>query len=291
MRRTKEKTRQFAVRHKRAFATALGLLALAGTLSITRAADCPPEPQQHLPQAPPPPLNIDKVKDVLLGYQAENYEATSPRFSLPRAPTSRGALAKSASPRSFSISMKRRCRTGRISRPTISASSRMAPAIGCQAARAASRHGYSKAWRRRSCRRSIFSMRQKPKAWRSFSSPAAATGSDRRRCGISTVPATKAGPSSSPAPTMTHIPRSKPTRPRNVASSRRQVTRSSRPSATSRATSTAVSLNASSKCQILFTSFGEERSEDSGHAAIPPRRRQAAIACAESRDSPRDRRT
>jgi HAD superfamily, subfamily IIIB (Acid phosphatase) len=74
MRRTKEKTRQFAVGHKRAFATALGLLALAGTLSITRAADCPPEPQQHLPQAPPPPLNIDKVKDVLLGYQAENYD-------------------------------------------------------------------------------------------------------------------------------------------------------------------------------------------------------------------------
>src|SRR6516165_6529068 len=55
--------------------------------------------------------------------------ATSPRFSLPRAPTSRDALAKSASPRSFSISMKRRCRTGRISRPTISASSRTVPAI------------------------------------------------------------------------------------------------------------------------------------------------------------------
>jgi acid phosphatase len=59
----------------RALATALGLVVLAGTLSITRAADCPPEPQQHLPQAPPPPLNIDKVKDVLLAYQAENYDA------------------------------------------------------------------------------------------------------------------------------------------------------------------------------------------------------------------------
>jgi acid phosphatase len=75
MPRTKEKARQSAVGRKRALVAALGLVALAGTLSITRAADCPPEPQQHLPQAPPPPLNIDKVKDVLLAYQAENYDA------------------------------------------------------------------------------------------------------------------------------------------------------------------------------------------------------------------------
>ncbi|HMF03112.1 MAG TPA: HAD family acid phosphatase [Terriglobia bacterium] len=73
MRRTK--ARQSTIGRKRALATALGLVVLAGTLSITRAADCPPEPQQHLPQAPPPPLNIDKVKDVLLAYQAENYDA------------------------------------------------------------------------------------------------------------------------------------------------------------------------------------------------------------------------
>ncbi len=75
MRRAREKARQSTIGRKRAFATALGLVVLAGTLSITRAADCPPEPQQHLPQAPPPPLNIDKVKDVLLAYQAENYDA------------------------------------------------------------------------------------------------------------------------------------------------------------------------------------------------------------------------
>jgi hypothetical protein len=54
-------------------AAALAILALTFTPGIT-AADCPPEPQQHLPQAPPPPLNIDKVKDVLLAYQAENYD-------------------------------------------------------------------------------------------------------------------------------------------------------------------------------------------------------------------------
>ncbi len=74
MRRTGETARQWSIARKHALAAALGLVALAGTLSITRAADCPPEPQQHLPQAPPPPLNIDKVKDVLLAYQAENYD-------------------------------------------------------------------------------------------------------------------------------------------------------------------------------------------------------------------------
>ena len=74
MRRTGETARQCSIARKHALAAALGLVALAGTLGITRAADCPPEPQQHLPQAPPPPLNIDKVKDVLLAYQAENYD-------------------------------------------------------------------------------------------------------------------------------------------------------------------------------------------------------------------------
>ena len=74
MRRTRQTARHFSIARRRALATALGLVALAGTLSITRAADCPPEPQLHLPQAPPPPLNIDKVKDVLLAYQAENYD-------------------------------------------------------------------------------------------------------------------------------------------------------------------------------------------------------------------------
>ena len=74
MRRTKEKTRQFAVGRQHVLVAALGLVALAGTLSITRAADCPLAPQLHVPQAPPPPLNIDKIKDALLAYQAENYD-------------------------------------------------------------------------------------------------------------------------------------------------------------------------------------------------------------------------
>jgi len=74
MRRTGETARQCSIAPKHALAAALGLVALAGTLSVTRAADCPPDPQQHLPQAPPPPLNIDKIKDVLLAYQAENYD-------------------------------------------------------------------------------------------------------------------------------------------------------------------------------------------------------------------------
>jgi acid phosphatase len=74
MRRRKEKARQFAVGRKRALAAALGLIALAGTLSITRAAGCPPETQVHIPPAPEGSLNIDKVKEVLLAYQAENYD-------------------------------------------------------------------------------------------------------------------------------------------------------------------------------------------------------------------------
>ena len=58
----------------RALATALGLVVLAGTLSITRAAGCPPETQVRIPPAPGGSLNIDKVKEGLLAYQAENYD-------------------------------------------------------------------------------------------------------------------------------------------------------------------------------------------------------------------------
>src|SRR5262249_14015158 len=74
MRRTKEKARQFAVGRKHALAAALGLVALAGTLSITRAAGCPPETQVRVPPAAEGSLNIDKVKEVLLAYQAESYD-------------------------------------------------------------------------------------------------------------------------------------------------------------------------------------------------------------------------
>jgi acid phosphatase len=74
MRRTKEKARQSALGRKHALAAALGLVALAGTLNITRAAGCPPETQVRVPPAPEGSLNIDKVKDALLAYQAENYD-------------------------------------------------------------------------------------------------------------------------------------------------------------------------------------------------------------------------
>jgi predicted secreted acid phosphatase len=74
MRRTKEKARQFAVGRKHVLATAFGLVALAGTLSITRSAACPSETQVRIPPAPEGSLNIDKVKEALLAYQAENYD-------------------------------------------------------------------------------------------------------------------------------------------------------------------------------------------------------------------------
>jgi acid phosphatase len=59
---------------KRTLAIALGAVALAGAPAITTAADCPAETQVRVPQTPAPPLNIDKVKEVLLAYQAEDYD-------------------------------------------------------------------------------------------------------------------------------------------------------------------------------------------------------------------------
>jgi predicted secreted acid phosphatase len=47
---------------------------LCGAPAITSASDCPPETQVRVPQAPPPPLNIDKIKEVLLAYQAGDYD-------------------------------------------------------------------------------------------------------------------------------------------------------------------------------------------------------------------------
>ena len=47
---------------------------LCGAPEIASASDCPPETQVRVPQAPPPPFNIDKVKEVLLVYQAGDYD-------------------------------------------------------------------------------------------------------------------------------------------------------------------------------------------------------------------------
>jgi hypothetical protein len=70
-----QKDRQrFAVGLKRTLAIALGAVALAGTPDSTGAADCPAQTQVRVPQTPAPPLNIDKVKAVLLDYQAKEYD-------------------------------------------------------------------------------------------------------------------------------------------------------------------------------------------------------------------------
>jgi predicted secreted acid phosphatase len=72
---TKEKAHRLTIGFTHVLAAGLGVVALAGTLTITHAADCPPETQVRVPPAPEGSLNIDKVKEVLLAYQAENYDS------------------------------------------------------------------------------------------------------------------------------------------------------------------------------------------------------------------------
>jgi acid phosphatase len=71
-RRRQERTSQVTIGLKYALAAAF---VVAPCTDITRAADCPPAAEVHIPEAPPPPLNIDKVKEVLLKYQSSHYDA------------------------------------------------------------------------------------------------------------------------------------------------------------------------------------------------------------------------
>src|SRR5215471_21070343 len=67
--------RRKAARRRAALACELAaVLAILLSGAPAGANDCPPETQVRLPQAPPPPLNIDKVKEVLLAYQAGDYD-------------------------------------------------------------------------------------------------------------------------------------------------------------------------------------------------------------------------
>jgi HAD superfamily, subfamily IIIB (Acid phosphatase) len=70
----REESRWRMIGPKHALAAVLFLAACTNTPGVTQAADCPPEPQQHIPQAPPPPLNIDKVKDLLRDYHSRDYD-------------------------------------------------------------------------------------------------------------------------------------------------------------------------------------------------------------------------
>jgi HAD superfamily, subfamily IIIB (Acid phosphatase) len=58
---------------KRALAAAVfGMLTVAPALAAT--GDCPSMPPNHIPEAPPPPLNIDNVKRELLDYHDLFYD-------------------------------------------------------------------------------------------------------------------------------------------------------------------------------------------------------------------------
>ena len=54
-------------------AAVLGMLASAP--GVAAADECPAMPPNHIPDAPPPPLNIDNVKARLLEYHDQHYEA------------------------------------------------------------------------------------------------------------------------------------------------------------------------------------------------------------------------
>jgi hypothetical protein len=62
------------IRLKHALAAASCLFMLTGPPSATRAADCPAEPHLHIPRPPPPPLNIDKLKELMLAYHDGDYD-------------------------------------------------------------------------------------------------------------------------------------------------------------------------------------------------------------------------
>jgi putative acid phosphatase of HAD superfamily subfamily IIIB len=67
--------RRTAARRRAALACELAaVLAILFAGAPAGASDCPPETQVRVPQPPPPPLNIDKVKEVLLAYQAGDYD-------------------------------------------------------------------------------------------------------------------------------------------------------------------------------------------------------------------------
>jgi acid phosphatase len=69
-----EEARPFMIGLKPALAAALCFSVVTGMPRATRAADCPPDAQVRIPQAPAAPLNIDKVKELLLAYKSGDYD-------------------------------------------------------------------------------------------------------------------------------------------------------------------------------------------------------------------------
>jgi predicted secreted acid phosphatase len=70
-RQRQERVHPYTARLKHALGAASCLFLLAGLPSPTGAANCPPEPQVHIPQLS---VNVDKAKADLLDYQAGYYD-------------------------------------------------------------------------------------------------------------------------------------------------------------------------------------------------------------------------
>ena len=70
----RRKARPFATRRKYGLAAAVLIAAFIEIPALAQEGSCPLETQVRIPPSPPPPLNIDIVKNLLLAYQATDYD-------------------------------------------------------------------------------------------------------------------------------------------------------------------------------------------------------------------------
>jgi hypothetical protein len=164
-----EEARPFMIGLKPALAAALCFSVVTGMPRAMRAADCPPDAQVRIPQAPAAPLNIDRVKELLLAYKSGDYDDdVASVFTAARAHVEQRASQVTRPALVLDID-----ETSLSNWANINANNfgfiQVALAIGSRMVHAASKNGYCKPAHQRSGPHSICSMLQKPKAPRCFS--------------------------------------------------------------------------------------------------------------------------
>ena len=151
MKRTDSETRNLAGRRVGSSLSLSRMLRFAG---VAAADDCPACGADHIPALPPPPLNIDTVKDAAARLSPAVLRCRrrgGVRFGAEVHRAERGS--DRSGPRWCSISTRRRLPTGPICLPTILVSSPVALAMRCPRALAASTNGSSSRAPRPSSRR------------------------------------------------------------------------------------------------------------------------------------------